>query len=80
MLLINILTRTIPLCQSPAYKIEWGPPNTKKRYNKLINVLQTLIFVKRNEPGHERALIEWKEDMIYLRENHRDKFPKTYIN
>jgi hypothetical protein len=79
-LLTRILTHTIPFCGSPAYMYEWGGPNTRKRYNKLTTVIQLLIIKKKYIPGIEKAIIEWSEDLIYLKENYRNAFPKPYIN
>ena len=79
-LLSNILTRPIPFCGSPAYMIEWGAPNSRKRYNKLTKVIQRLIIKNKNMPGIEKTIIEWNEDLIYLKENYKNVFPKPYIN
>ena len=62
-----IINETLPFVGSPSYMAEWGKPSTKKRYNKLQTVLSEMIFQNKNK-GWDKAIIEWTEDLEYLRE------------
>jgi len=80
LILDRILKGKIPFCGSKAYMVEWGAPSTRKRYNKLNTVINRLIIRNRNMPGIEKAILEWSEDLEYLRDKYKDSFPKPYIN
>ena len=57
----------LPFCGSPAYMAEWGYPNSKKRYRKLRDVLNQLIYKNRNFPEMTAAIIDWKTDLEYIK-------------
>jgi len=75
-LLNHIIQIQLPFCQSPSYMAEWGHPNSKKRYTKLVNVLNQLIFKKQNIPGFDVAVGDWKKDLSYVKEKWRPFFIK----
>lgn len=73
-MLDHIIQIQLPFCQSPSYMEEWGHPNSKKRYTKLVNVLNQLIFKKQNILGFDVAVGDWKKDLSYVKEKWRPVF------
>lgn len=73
-----VINEQLPFVQSPMYVREWGDPKTKKRYLKTANVIKSFIskYTNFKQPGFEKALIEWEEDLEYLRKLYRDQFNK----
>ena len=73
-----VVNEQLPFVQSPMYVREWGEPKTKKRYLKTANVIKSFIskYTNYKQPGFEKALEEWKEDIEYLRTLYRDQFNK----
>jgi len=71
-----VVNEQLPFIQSPMYVKEWGDPKTKKRYIKTANVIKSFIskYTNYNQSGYEKALLEWKEDIDYLRLLYSDQF------
>ena len=67
-----IINGTLPFVGSPAYMAEWGGPFTGKRYHKLQTVLSEMVLQNKNK-GWDKAIIEWNEDLGYLRETWKHK-------
>jgi hypothetical protein len=68
-ILKHVLERHLPLVSSPGYTDEWGLPNSSKRYLKLIQFLQSQLTNPANRE-HERAMIEWSEDLDWVQHNY----------
>ncbi|PPR61306.1 MAG: hypothetical protein CFH08_02222 [Alphaproteobacteria bacterium MarineAlpha3_Bin7] len=66
-ILDDIMTINLPIVGSPAYTLEWGEPNSRQRYNKLVRTIQSLIVGARKDIAIEKAVIEWSEDLDYIK-------------
>ena len=68
-ILTHLLERQLPMVGSPAYTDEWGAPKTIKRYEKLTRFLESQLSnpANINRPNMERAMIEWGEDLEWVR-------------
>ena len=77
-----IINEELPLVQSPSYTAEWGDPKTKKRYLKTYKVIQFFIdkYTNYKQQGYEKAIIEWNEDIDYLKKLYAVQFPKNISN
>jgi len=65
-----LLERQLPMVQSPAYTDEWDAPNSPRRYNKLVQVLESQINNPHNgRPSMARSMIEWREDLEWIQAN-----------
>ena len=64
-----IVLSELPKIGSPVYMDEWGLPNSSKRMEKLIRVLSSLKRKKSaiNYKQFEKAIIEWGEDLEYIK-------------
>lgn len=67
LLLDHLIQGTLPFCGSPAYMAEWGYPNSKKRYRKLRDVLNQLVYKNRNFQEMASAIIHWQTDLEYIK-------------
>jgi hypothetical protein len=67
-ILKHVLEGHLPLVSSPGYTDEWGLPNSTKRYSKLIQFLESQLNNPANRE-HERAMIEWSEDLDWVQQN-----------
>ena len=67
-ILDTVITENLPIIGSPAYTLEWGEKNSRKRYKKLHRTIQAFISgaVTQNRSNMEKAVIEWKEDLEYV--------------
>ena len=66
--MIEILKGPLPFAESPSYMREWGEDGSLDRYNKLKRFLNGEI----NSPlqkNNYRAILEWKEDLIWLEDD-----------
>lgn len=68
-ILKHTLERDLPLVDSFSYTMEWGPPNSTKRYSKLIQFLQSQLANPANS-SHGRAILEWNEDLDWVKHNY----------
>ncbi len=66
-ILKHVLEGELPLVSSIAYTLEWGSPGTKQRYWKLTRFLEGQIANRAYE-YMEKAIIEWSEDLDWVRE------------
>jgi len=60
-----LLERQLPMVGSPAYTDEWGAPNSRERYQKLVRFLESFI----NSPQQQdnaAAIIMWSEDLEWV--------------
>ena len=57
-----------------------GDPKTKKRYLKTYKVIQFFIdkYTNYKKQGFEKAIIEWNEDIDYLKKLYAVQFPKSF--
>ena len=71
-----VVNEQLPFVQSPMYIKEWGDPKSKKRYLKTYNVIKNFIdkYTNYKQSGFEKALIEWSEDIQYLKMLYRKQF------
>ena len=74
LILDHLIIGSLPFCGSPAYMAEWGYPNSKKRYRKLRDVLNQLIFMNQRFSDKEVAVGDWEDDLKYLKTTWKDKF------
>jgi len=61
-----VLERRLPVVASPAYTDAWGEPNSRRRYSKLVQFLESQL----TNPAHRayaRAIVEWSEDLDWVR-------------
>lgn len=65
-ILTFIMMQRLPFVGSPAYMMEWGEPQSTKRYNKLRSVLHNLYLKSMNMEHFEKASREWVEDRDWL--------------
>jgi hypothetical protein len=68
-ILKHVIEGNLPLVGSPGYTSDWGLPNSTKRYSKLIQFLESQLANPANRE-HERAIIEWGEDLDWARQNY----------
>jgi hypothetical protein len=66
-----VLARSLPPVGSPAYMDEWGEPGSSKRFDKLSQVLRSLIIQKRNFGNMDKAVSEWEDDLSWLAAKHK---------
>ena len=71
-ILSRALEGQLPLVGSPAYAYEWGTPNSTKRYQKLVHFFESQINnpANHNKPNMEKAMIEWCEDLEWVRKTY----------
>jgi hypothetical protein len=64
-----LLERQLPMVGSPAYTDEWGAPESSRRYEKLTRFLESQLNNPGNinRPNMEKAMIEWGEDLEWVR-------------
>ena len=75
LILDRLILGILPFCGSPSYMAEWGYPKTKKRYRKLRDVLNQLIFKNKRFPEMEVAVGDWTEDLNYVKQKwHKEIF------
>jgi hypothetical protein len=67
LILDRIINGVLPFCGSPSYMAEWGNPKTKKRFRKLRDVLNQLIFKNKKFSDMEVAVSDWVEDLKYIK-------------
>ncbi|MDA0900366.1 MAG: hypothetical protein O3B35_04985 [Proteobacteria bacterium] len=70
--LLSLLRGPIPYIGGPDYMEQWGDDGAAKRYNKLINVLNNLLFKAKNF-GWLKAENEWGMDINWLEKKFSDK-------
>ena len=75
-ILDQVVSGELPIVGSPAYTLEWGKPNTKERYRKLLRTLQALKSngMTRENWDMDKAVIEWAEDIEYIETKYQDTF------
>lgn len=63
-----ILTRNLPVVQSPAYMQQWGAPGSPERLWKLASTIAYLAREKRSfkNESYAKAILEWEADMDWL--------------
>ena len=59
-----VFVSELPLVGSPAYTLEWGTPNSVKRFQKMRRTLQALI--DNADPGWGKAIKDWSEDLEFI--------------
>ena len=64
-ILRTLMVSVLPLVGSPAYTASWGSPNSVKRYKKLEAALN--YFIDHADPSWEKAILEWSEDLDYIK-------------
>ncbi len=57
------------MIHSASYMLEWGEPNSSKRFEKLVRVLENLIEGNRRKPNSKLAVKQWSEDLEWLRDS-----------
>ena len=76
-ILNQIMTRELPLVQSPAYTAEWGEKNSCERLKKLSNSLSAFIFDAQHgykaQQNYDMAIMDWSDDLDFLKENYYNK-------
>lgn len=65
-ILKHVLEGQLPMVSSLSYTEEWGLPNSKRRYSKLIQFLESQLNNPANQKS-ERAMIEWSQDLDWVR-------------
>ena len=70
----EVMTQQLPFIGGGAYMQEWGEPNSKKRYNKLLRTIIGFLDKNRNFRGMEKAVIEWNDDIQYIVQEYKSKF------
>tara|TARA_B110000977_G_scaffold191251_1_gene263102 strand:- start:807 stop:1298 length:492 start_codon:yes stop_codon:yes gene_type:complete len=61
-----IMSNILPPISSPAYMAEWGVELSYTRYRKLRRVIQVLASRGQTMGNMNKAVSEWKSDLIYL--------------
>ena len=61
-----VLEGELPMVHSANYMVEWGEPNSSKRFEKLVRVLQNLIDGNRSKPRSKLAVGQWSEDLEWI--------------
>lgn len=64
-----VLEGELPMIHSASYMLEWGEPNSSKRFEKLVRVLENLIEGNRRKPNSKLAVKQWSEDLEWLRDS-----------
>jgi hypothetical protein len=68
-ILKHVLERQLPMVSSRQYTEEWGLPKSSKRYRKLNQFFHGQLSNPANS-GHERAMIEWSEDLEWVQQQY----------
>jgi hypothetical protein len=73
-ILDQIMTRELPIVQSPAYTLEWGEKNSCERLKKMSNSLSAFIYdaqhgYKANQ-NFDMAIMDWNDDLEFLKEKY----------
>jgi hypothetical protein len=74
-ILKHVLERVLPLVDSLEYTMQWGLPNSVKRYSKLVQFLQSQLTNPANSE-HGRAVLEWNEDLDWVQHTYGHLRPK----
>jgi hypothetical protein len=79
-ILSRVLEEQLPMVGSPAYTYEWGTPNSAKRYQKLVHVFESQINnpANHNKPNMEKAMIEWREDLEWVRKTYEHRMLPSF--
>jgi hypothetical protein len=81
-ILDQIMTRELPIIQSPAYTLEWGEKNSCERLKKLSNSLSAFIYdaqtgYKKNL-NFDMAIMDWSDDLDFLKESYYNTLSCSY--
>ena len=65
-----VLEGELPMIHSADYMAEWGEPNSSKRFEKLVRVLQNLVDGSRSKPRSKLAVRQWSEDLEWIQNSY----------